>query len=262
MFAGIGMMLVGVVPAVWWWKTRKIPLKYFAFGVFLWIISIAPKVLMDLTITPFLRDYLLSYGTGILVVTFGLYVGLRTGLFESGFTYIAGLKTKLREVTFDQAVAFGLGFGGIEAVLLGLSSFLTILLFAIMPDLINQIPEAQREIIIQQLNRSTWIVFAPILERCMALLVHVFASLLVFYAIRVLLKRYLLYSIGYKTIVDGVIPALTVYVGSSTLTGIYLMELPFVGFGLVAVGGILWVRDKWRRIGGGIGSAKGDHYIK
>lgn len=257
MLAGISMILVGIIPAVWWWKTRKTPVKYFAFGVFLWAISITPKVLMDLTISPSLQDYLLGYGTGVFVVLIGLYVGLRTGLFESGFTYVAGLKTKLKHVTFDEAVAFGLGFGGIEAVLLGLQSFLTILMFTVMPDLINQIPETQREIIFQQLNQSTWIIFAPILERGATLLIHVFASILVFYAIHTTMKRYLLYSIGYKTVVDGIIPALSVYVGSSTLTSVYLMELPIAGLGLVAAGSILWIKNKWRKL-----DAKGDDHVE
>lgn len=216
-----------------------------------------PKTLMDLTISPSLKDYLLGCGTVVFVVLTGLYVGLRTGLFESGFTYVAGLKTKLKHVTLDEAVAFDLGFGGIEAALLGLQSFITLPLFTVMPDLTNRIPETQRGVIIQQLNQSTWIIFAPILERGATLFIHVFASILVFYAIHTAMKRYLLYSIGYKTAVDGIIPALSVYVGSSTLTSVYLMEPPVVGLGLVAAGGILWIKNKWRKL-----DAKGDYRVE
>ncbi|HEC81825.1 MAG TPA: YhfC family intramembrane metalloprotease [Thermoplasmatales archaeon] len=248
MFAGIGMILVGFVPAIWWFNKKKVSARYFFLGALVWFIAITPKIIMDVTVTPPLNSYLTNFGTMFFAVTLGLYVGLRTGLFESGFIYLVGLKTKLKHVAFDEAVAFGLGFGGVEAVLLGFQSFLTILSFTVMPDLISQIPETQRGVIVQQLSQSTWVIFAPILERGMTLLIHVFASILVFYAIHTSVKRYLLYSIGYKTIVDGIIPALSVYVGSSTLTSIYLMEMPVAGLGLIAAGGILWVRSRWRNL--------------
>ena len=239
---GVGMMLIGIIPAIWWWRTKKVPVKYFAFGAILWIIAIAPKVLMDLTITPSLRDYTLAYGTEVFVIVTGIYVGLRTGLFESGFTYIAGLKTKLKNVNFNQAMAFGLGFGGFEAFILGFLSFISIAIFLAIPSLLEQLSAEQ----LQQLNQSTWIIFAPIMERGFTILIHIFAALLVFYAIRTAQKRYLWYSIGYKTIVDGIIPALTTYIGSQTLTGVYTMELPFIGLGVIAAGGILWIKRIWR----------------
>ena len=130
MLAGIGMILAGALPILWWWRKKGTSLKYFIFGAAVWFVAILIKLLMDITLTPLLTSYLQSYGTLVIAVSLGFYVGLRTGLFESGFTYIAGVKTKLKHVTFDEAVAFGLGFGGIEAILLGLQSFLNILVLA------------------------------------------------------------------------------------------------------------------------------------
>jgi uncharacterized membrane protein YhfC len=48
-----------------------------------------------------------------------LYFGLRTGIFESGITYVAVKKTGLSRTTFDEAIALGIEFGGIEAIILG-----------------------------------------------------------------------------------------------------------------------------------------------
>ncbi|HHH80135.1 MAG TPA: YhfC family intramembrane metalloprotease [Thermoplasmatales archaeon] len=257
MFAGIGMILVGALPILWWWRKKRTSLKYFIFGAAVWFVAILIKLLMDITLTPLLTNYLQSYGTLAIAVSLGFYVGLRTGLFESGFTYIAGVKTKLKHVTFDEAVAFGLGFGGIEAILLGLQSFLNILVFALMPTLLNQLPEGQQAVAQHQLNQSTWIVFAPIIERIATIVIHVFAAVLVFLSIHSFEKRYLVYSVGFKSLVDGIIPALTVYVGSSTLLSTYLMELPILGLGLVAAGGVLWVKDKWRNL-----DAKGNDSVE
>lgn len=245
LLSGIGMMLAGILFPIYWWRTQKVPVKYFGYGAVLWIIAMTPKILLDLTISPALQTYALGYGIEAFVIITGIYIGLRTGLFESGFTYLAGLKTKLKNVTFKQAVAFGLGFGGFEAFITGALSFLNIYLFVVMPDLVNQLPETQKELIVQQLNQSTWIVIAPIMERVFVIFIHVFATLLVFYALKTARRRYLLYSIGYKSIVDGIIPFLQVYVGSQTLLGVYVMELPFVGLGCIALAGIWWTKKRW-----------------
>jgi len=44
---------------------------------------------------------------------------------------------------------------------------------------------------------------------------------------------------------NRIIPALNVYVGSETIAGIYLMELPFMGLGLIALYGIFWMKKIW-----------------
>ncbi|MCD6236582.1 MAG: YhfC family intramembrane metalloprotease [Thermoplasmata archaeon] len=245
MVAGVGMISVGIIPIVWWSKKEKVSAKYFILGAMVWFVAILPKVIMDVTVTPSLSNYLENHGTVALAIILGLYVGLRTGLFESGFTYIAGLKTKLRQITFDQAVAFGLGFGGVEAMLLGLQSFLTIFLFTLMPDLIDYIPATRRALVLQQLNQSTWIIFAPMIEGVSSLLIHIFASLLVFYSIRINHKRYLVYSVGYKSLVDGIIPALSLCIGTATLLSSYIIELPITGLAVIALGGIGLIREKW-----------------
>ena len=98
---------------------------------------------------------------------------------------------------------------------------------------------------LQQLNRSTWIIFAPMIERVSSLLIHIFASLLVFYSIRINHKRYLVYSVGYKSLVDGIIPALSLCIGTATLLSSYIIELPITGLAVIALGGIGLIREKW-----------------
>lgn len=245
LLSGIGMMLVGTLFPIYWWKTQKVPVKYFGYGAVLWILAIAPKIILDLTITPSMNSYLTAYGTEVLVIVSGIYVGLRTGLFESGFTYFAALKTKLKKVTYKQAFAFGLGFGGFEAFSLGAISFINIYAFVAIPELVNQVPAESQSILLQQLNQSTWVVPAAIMERIFIIFVHVFCSLLVFYSIRKAQKKYLYASIGYKTLVDAIIPALLVYIGTTTILSIYLMELPFVALGLFSILGIRWVHKQW-----------------
>ncbi len=40
------------------------------------------------------------------VIFISIFVGLRTGVFESGFSFLAFLKTRLRNGTYDETIEF------------------------------------------------------------------------------------------------------------------------------------------------------------
>ena len=117
---GAGMILVGVVAIVVWHVIKHVEIKYFLYGAALWAAAIGIKVIMDFTITQPLNSFALSVPPIVVALSvMSLYYGLRTGILECGIPYVAVIKTKLSRVTYDEAVAMGLGFGGIEAILLG-----------------------------------------------------------------------------------------------------------------------------------------------
>ena len=244
--SGIGMLLVGAIaPLLWWWR-KKIEIKFFLYGLLLWVIAISPKYIMDLTLTNYLSNYLRGFGDAVYVILAGLYVGLRTGLLESGLSYLIILKTKIKEINLNQAIAVGIGFGSTEALFLGFSSFMNVLVFLLYPDFINKIPESQREVILQQLNQPSIVIPAPILERTFILVIHVFAILLIFYAIRKADIRYLVTSVLYKTVTDGSIPAFKTYLDLNIPQNIYLVELYFGILALIGLLGIEKIMERWR----------------
>ena len=116
LLSGIGMMLAGIVPVLWWRYRTLASWRYFFWGAAAWAAAIAVKLTLDLTFTPVMVGWLTGTyaGLGIAIIS-GAYVGLRTGLFESGFTYIAAARKKMKNMSFEQAAAFGLGFGCSEA---------------------------------------------------------------------------------------------------------------------------------------------------
>jgi len=247
LLSGIGIMTLGVLIPIYYWRTEKVPVKYFAFGAVLWILAISVKALMDLTITPTLNLYFLGYGTIAFVIFYGVYLGLRTGFFESGFTYIAGIKTKLKEMNFKQVVGLGLGFGCFEAVVIGFFSFINILAFVLAPDMINALQENQQSIMLEQLNQPTWIVGAAILERFATIAIHVFTTILVFYAIKIMNKKFLWISIGFKALLDGMIPAITYYYNPTTIFDWYAIEFLIIVLGLIAYLGYNHMKDLWMK---------------
>ena len=109
MFGPIGMILVGLLSILIWKLKRHVGVKYFIFGGLVWVAAIAPKIAMDYTLTPMLNVWAATtYGLVGLVIILGAYVGLRTGTFECGFTYLAFSKSGLKKMSVDEATAFGI----------------------------------------------------------------------------------------------------------------------------------------------------------
>jgi len=86
----LGMVAVGLISITIWKVRSSVDLKYFLLGGLIWGIAIAPKLAMDYTLTPRLNSWAKNtYGTTGMLIILGIYVGLRTGLFECGFTFLA-----------------------------------------------------------------------------------------------------------------------------------------------------------------------------
>jgi len=175
-----------------------------------------PKLVMDLTVTAYLYEGVYAYGAMALMITAGLYLGLRTGLFESGLTYIAGRKLgSLKKIKLNEAIAFGIGFGAFEAIILGLSGFFSLLVLVMYPSLAARSRPASSWPGQPYHSRG-----AAIMERLFVIFIHIFASLLVFYSIAKKKIIYLVYSILFKAAVDGMIPVLTYYIDTTTVSGL------------------------------------------
>jgi uncharacterized membrane protein YhfC len=218
--SGIGMMLVGLLPLLWWRYRTLVPWRDFWFGVGIYT------------------------SVGIAIIT-GAYVGLRTGFFESGGTYLFALKKKLHKYDFQQAVAFGLGFGGAEAVLLGLISFLNVAVLLAFPQIIDLLPPGQRAAVLAQLTLPTVVVLAPIIERAFTLMIHIFCAVLVIQAVKTRRVEYFLLSFLFKTLTDGMLPMLTLSFDRTSVAGVYSIEAFVVALGAVSLAGMFWLRGKY-----------------
>ena len=197
---GLGMMLAGILPVLWWRYRTLVPWRDFFLGGAIWMAAIGAKLLMDVTVKPLLFNWLSGIYTifGIAVIS-GAYVGLRTGFLESGLTYFAALKSRILKYDYQQAVAFGLGFGCLEAFLLGLSSFLSISLLLVFPSMIDIMPPPQRAAVLEQLTLPTLFALAPILERAFVIAIHVFCSVLAIHGAKALRAEYFILSFLIKT---------------------------------------------------------------
>ena len=244
---GLGMMVVGLLSVIYWKARKGVAMWWFLFGGMVWASAIAAKVAMDLTVSNTILRWLAErYGAAGLAIIWGLVVGLRTGYLECGFTYFACIKSKLGKVDFPGAVAFGIGFGAAEAIVIGFFSFLNVLALIMVPGLIGLLPPQ----VAQQLSLGPAIIPAPIIERSFTLLAHVFSAVLIIYAVRTRRAEYFLASFFYKSSIDGLIPWLNQNLGTATLVGIYSIELIVVLYGTLGLFGTTFLK---RRFGEQIG---------
>lgn len=241
LLSGPGMIAVGAGAMVYWYSKKRISPLYFLIGGVLWAVAIGIKLIMDLTISSSLSQQVMVIFAPLAAFTvLGLYYGLRTGILESGLSYLAVRYTKLANSGFDEAVALGIGFGGTEAILLGVLSLVTVGSLLLMPGVAATLPGSALE------QFSPLLVPVSIVERLFTLFCHVFATVLVVYAARFRDLKWLGVSILYKTLLDGSLPLFSYFLkGADTLARIGITEAFVAVVGISGLAGLLWIRKKW-----------------
>lgn len=228
LISGLGMIFVGAAFIASWARLTKVPLLPFLWGALLWVISVTLKFAVAIPVNQrLLKLLLISLHPMLATLIFSTYVGLLTGIFECAFIYFVVKLTSLREYNFDHAIAFGVGFGSIEAILLGLISLIK-MLFA--GHLAQGVPLAGIPI--------------PIVERFFTILVHVFCSVLIFYSIRSRKLSYFLLSFITKTALDGFAGWFHLSYKFS-LTNLWIAEVVAAIFGILSLYGAYRLRNKY-----------------
>jgi uncharacterized membrane protein YhfC len=237
------MMAVGAGAMTIWYLKSRTGIQYFLIGGILWAGAIGIKLAMDLTITqPIEAALSASLPVLAVLVIMSMYVGLRTGFLESGITYLVVKHTSLSRSGFREAVALGIGFGGTEAIVLGFLSFMSVLSFLLVPDLQATLPPD----VLAQFSAS--FIPVPIVERFFTLFIHVFAVVLVVYAVRSRELLWLWLSIFVKTITDGPLPLFNYYLKPFGVLAFIPIEVYVAALGIISVAGLIWLKKKFLRL--------------
>lgn len=198
--APIGMILIGFGFIFYWHKLHKTKFIIFAWGGLLWFIAMVLKSLMDGTImSPFI-DWVNSVLPSMVIFIVSVIVGLRTGFFESGISYLM-LKKRVSKFKWHESVGLGIGFGASEAIVLGVITLISMLMIS-SPEFLMSLSDDERLIIETQLSLSSWSIFAPWIERFFTVFAHTFATVLVIKGIQLKNINYIWVSIAYKSILD------------------------------------------------------------
>jgi uncharacterized membrane protein YhfC len=179
---------------------RKLGRGYLALGAAGWIITVGIKFLWgNLANSAIYQGLQGAFPERFANLVFYLYVGLLTGFFEVALIWMFIRYTKLGDVSWKQMLAFGIGFGGLEALLIGLSSLANGITALTIP---SALPTASLEQL--ALTSNPLFGLAPIWERFFTILIHILSSLLIFYSVRRLQPRWFWTAFVYKTLLDAV----------------------------------------------------------
>ena len=242
LLSGAGMMLVGLAPVFYWRRKTGVSWKVFGLGGVVWLSTTVLKAAFDIFLTPSVAGIVQGTVTVATALVYGLYTGLQTGIFETGFTWIWARRFKLLEASFEDAVGFGVGFACVEAIALGFNNFLGILELLLNPGLLGSLDPSLQQALSAQYALGPALIGAPILERIALLFIDCFTVVMVFMAIRGV-KGILPIAAAYASAAGILLPLLNVFVSNSSLAGNYMLEVPFVVIGLVGVQGLL--RSRW-----------------
>lgn len=200
LLSGIGMMAVAVV-AVLFWRRRGSLWRAVGWGALAWVVAVALKFAWGLPTNAFIQRHLTqALPESIAVPVFWIYVGLLTGIFECGLTLVFVKCTRAKAAGWNDAVAFGIGFGAIEAFLLGLLSFVSI---AVSIAFWDQFPADAKDAAAAETALGVAVIPLPIVERLSALAAHVFTCVLIVYGVRVGAQRWFWLSFVYKSALDA-----------------------------------------------------------
>ncbi len=236
---GLGMMLVAVFFIVFS-RRQGGTWGYLGLGSLLWVVTVAIKFIIAMAINPviyrtlFVVDDLWAPGS----LVFYIYVGALTGITEVLISWLLLRYTKLGRVSWNKALAFGVGFGAFEALLLGLASSGTMISALIAPE---AIPASA---IGQLLSANNLLIgIAPIIERVGSILVHMVCAVLLFYGVKSGQARWFWVSFAWKTLLDTVAGFAQMW-GVGTPARIWTIEAIIIILGLISWWGIRRIA-KW-----------------
>lgn len=196
--AGIAILLPFIL-MIWFYRKQKISLKPVGVGalVFLGFVVVLEGAINFLLLAPVSP---LAGSTKFIsenAYLYSVYGGLMAGIFEECGRFLAFKYMLDKRREWKDGVAYGIGHGGLEAILVGIS-ILGFMAIAVAYNNGALDGEVQGELvpIIESLETSAW--YANLmsgLERAMAITVHIALSLIVLYAVRSGRTIFLLYSI-------------------------------------------------------------------
>ncbi len=238
---GSGMIAVALVFIVFA-RQRGGSWLYLGLGALSWIVTcLVIKFKLSELVEPLVYPAL--YVPGALwapgSVLFYIYVGALTGVTEVLLTWLLLRYTRLGRVSWAKALAFGVGFGAIEALYMGFEQLASILTALSFPQFITQAALDNLQLISNPLYG-----LAPVADRLVAILAHIFCNALLFYGVTSGQARWLWISFAFKSLLDAIV-GFAYFWGSETLLKIWTIEGLGLAFAMAAWWGTRQIRRRY-----------------
>ena len=211
------MILLPVLLGIWLARRYRVGWKLFFIGAAGFIVSQVLHIPFNhFVLDPFVKGFLDQGETLGRILLAALLFGLSAGVFEEVTRYLFYyVRKSMRE--WDEGMMFGAGWGGIEAILLGLLAATTAInVYIYQSGLIESlVPAAQlassseaiaatAQQIEELVNLPPWMFLLGAVERAIALILHLSLSILVLQAFVRKNIIWLFAAIGWHTLIDAV----------------------------------------------------------
>lgn len=192
---------------IYFYKKEKISLKVVLIGALTFIVFQMITRLPLLSVLAQLPWYM-AMAENLFLLAF--FLSFTAGLFEEVGRYLTMKLLMYRHLSWKDGVAFGIGHGGIESIILvGLSYINTLVIsLSINSGLFDSTlapqmgPEAAAAIKEQLISLAPSVFLAAGIERIFTIIVHIAFSLLVLYAVKTKRFIYVIYAILLHTLVN------------------------------------------------------------
>ena len=231
---GIGMMVVAL-GFVAYAAVRRLGWGYLGLGALFWVVTVAFRLAWAIAVHPSVYRLTQDLPETSANSVFALYIGALIAVFEVGITWLVLRYTRLGRAGWSRVLAFGIGFGAIEAVLRGIASRSIVLSEMLSP---APFPVAMLDQI--ACANNVLLGLTPIFERFFTVLIHVFASALIFYSIVRRRPGWFWMAFFYKTLIDAV-AACGPDCGIDGLGQIWTLKAITAVWGVVGLLGTGWV---------------------
>jgi len=235
----LGMTVLPIIAAIYFSRKFKLSWKLFLAGGLTFIASQVLHIPLVLALTPTFQ----SWG----LVLYAVVLGLLAGLFEETARYILFKFILKKANTWNEGVYIGLGHGGTEAILIGITAalaFVNMMAYRYIDlSTVPGIPPEQLELAKQQVAAywatPPYLAMLGFVERIFAMCLHVSLSVMVLYGLTSKKAIWFWMAVAWHAVVD----ALAVYLGQS----ISMLALEgIVGVcAVISLGIVFWIKPKF-----------------
>lgn len=198
--SALGMIAVALVAVIAFRRRSRASWAAFGIGALAWTVGVAAKIAWAVPTNKLVLAFFDAHLGRLAAPVSWLYIGLLTGVFEVGATWIFVRATRIRTASRADATAFGIGFGAFEAALLGLFALAIVAVTALFW---SKLPHEVQTALAAK-HSSRWMLAFPILERAYCIVAHAVSCILVVEAVQQKRPRWLAASFVYKTLLDGI----------------------------------------------------------
>ncbi|MCL4273087.1 MAG: YhfC family intramembrane metalloprotease [Anaerolineales bacterium] len=242
---GAGMILVALAFVLYAARRKWLGWRYLGLGALFWVLTVVVKFAFAIPVNPPVfralgvgSEQLFSPGN----LTAYLYIGALTGIFEAGLAYLILRNNRWGKAAWDHALVFGIGFGVVEALLLGLAGLLSGLVGITAPDALP-IPTLGS----MAANSTLVMGLAPVVERLFVILAHIFSCVLIFYAIASGEAKWAWLAVLYKTVLDAPAGFASFWGVTNSAAKLWTIEAVIALIGLIGLWGTLLIIRRYQR---------------